>query len=326
MVNTGYSTICSSQVNRTAVIRLHSLGDVVLAQPVASELSKSGEVFFVTSEEYEPVVVRMPGNIHPVLVESNTGPAGLRKLLRKTASDSVVDLQNNFASRAATMGMPLRGRFHMNRKMRKRVMDHTAESMPLRTCDFMAAAGFAQDADPILKKSGQSVSEGLRVGIITGGRWHLKSIPVEVISETSRILVDINGAEIMLIGGRDDREVILKTAESTGRDIIQFYAGEEGVQGLIESIENLDVLISPDSGPAHLASALGIPVLVVFTSTSPALGFWKNDRKGNFMVSDLSCRPCHRHGGNSCPIGTETCRKGILPFDLALNAMELLET
>lgn len=326
MENTEYSTICSLQVNRTVVIRLHSLGDIVLAQPVASELSKSAEVFFVTSEEYEPVVVRMPGNIHPVLAESNTGPAVLRKLLCEIAPDSVVDLQNNFASRVATMGKPLKGRFHMDRKLRKRVMDRTAESMPLRTCDFMTAAGFTRNTDPILEKGSRSLSEGLRVGIVTGGRWHLKSIPAGVISETSRILADNHGAAIVLIGSSDDREVILRTAESTGRDSIEVYSGEEGVQGLIESIENLDVLISPDSGPAHLASALGVPVLVVFTSTSPALGFWKNDRKGNYKVNGLSCRPCHRHGGNSCPIGTEICRAGILPFHLASKAMELLET
>lgn len=326
MVNTDYSTICSLQVNRTAVIRLHSLGDIVLAQPAASELSKSGEVFFVTFEEYEPVVDRMPGDIHPVPIESNKGPVGLRKLLSEIAPDSIVDLQNNFASRAATIGKPIGGRFHMDRKLRKRVMDRTAESMPLRTCDFMTAAGFMRNTDPILEKGSRSLSEGLRVGIVAGGRWHLKSIPAGVISETSRILADNHGADIVLIGDSDDREVILRTAESTGRDSIEVYSGDEGVQGLIESIENLDVLISPDSGPAHLASALGIPVLVVFTSTSPSLGFWRDDRKGNYMVNGLGCRPCHRHGGKLCPAGTETCRKGILPFHLASKAMELLET
>jgi ADP-heptose:LPS heptosyltransferase len=326
MVNISYSMICSLRVNRTAVIRLHSLGDVVLAQPVASELSKTGEVFFLTSEEYEPVIARMPGNIHPVLAGSDTGPAGLRKLIGKISPDSVVDLQNNFASRVATLGKPLRGRFHMDRKLRKKVLDHSAESMPMRAQEFMTSAGFEQDCDPVLDNNNESDSEGLRVGIVTGGRWHLKSIPIEVISETSKILSDIHGADIVLLGGREDRELILRTTESTVSDSIEVYSGEEGVQGLIESIEKLDVLISPDSGPAHLASALGIPVLVVFTSTSPALGFWRDDRKGNYMVSNLSCRPCQRHGGNSCPNGTEICRKGILPFHLAEKAMELLGT
>ncbi|MCK4807105.1 MAG: hypothetical protein KAT09_05645, partial [Candidatus Aegiribacteria sp.] len=83
---------CSSQVNSAAVIRLHSLGDVVLAQPAASELSRFYKVFFVTSEQYEPVVARMPGDIHPALLGKDTGPLDLRKLIKRISPDFVVDL------------------------------------------------------------------------------------------------------------------------------------------------------------------------------------------------------------------------------------------
>jgi len=326
MVNTDHFTICSFQVSKTAVIRLHSLGDVVLAQPVASELSKNNEVYFVTLKEYEPVVLRMPGNIHPLTAGGNTGPFELRKLLGKISPDSVLDLQNSLASRIASAGKPLIGRFRMDRKLRKMVMLHKAESMPLRTSDFMISAGLDLDVNPVLENGNITPSDNLKIGIVTGGRWYLKSIPPGVVSETSRILSDVHDADILLIGAVEDRELLLRTAELTGRDRIETFSGEEGLKGLIEVIENLDLLISPDSGPAHLASALGIPVLVVFTSTSPSLGFWKTGRRGNFMVDGLSCRPCHRHGGNHCPTRTELCRKGILPFQLAGSAMELLET
>ncbi|NOQ21842.1 MAG: hypothetical protein GQ565_04215 [Candidatus Aegiribacteria sp.] len=317
---------CSSQVNSAAVIRLHSLGDVVLAQPAASELNKYYEVFFVTSEQYEPVVSRMPGEIQPVFFGKDTGPLDLRKLINRISPDFVVDLQNNITSRIATAGRRVKGRFRMDRKLRKMVMDKRAESMPLRSWEFMRSAGFENAPDPKLEKSGDTGSEGLRIGIVTGGRWYIKSIPSSVISETSRILVDLHGADIVFLGGAEDKEMILRTAESTGRGNIGVYCGANGVEGLIDTIETLDLLISPDSGPAHLASALGIPVLVVFTSTSPSLGFWRKDRKGNYMVSDIGCRPCHRHGGNSCPLSSEICRKRILPLDLAESAMELLES
>ncbi len=317
---------CSSQVNSAAVIRLHSLGDVILAQPAASELSRYNRVFFVTSEQYEPVVTRMPGDIHPVLLAKDAGPLDLRKLLKRMSPDFVVDLQNNIASRIATAGKRVKGRFRMNRKLRKRVMDKKAESMPLRSREFLRSAGFENASDPILEKSAETGSKGLRIGIVTGGRWYIKSIPSGVISETSRILADLRGADIVLLGGVEDKGLILKTAESTGRGNIDVYCGANGVEGLIDAIETLDLLISPDSGPAHMASALGVPVLVVFTSTSPSLGFWRIDRKGNYMVGNIGCRPCHRHGGNSCQFSSEVCRKGILPFHLAESAMELLES
>lgn len=268
----------------------------------------------------------MPGDIHPVILGKDAGPLDLRKLIKAISPDFVVDLQNNIASSIATFGKRVKGRFHMDRKLRKRVMDSRAGSMPLRSWEFMRSAGFENAPDPVLKRSKVTTSNNLRIGIVTGSRWYIKSIPAGVISETSRILVDLQGADIVLLGGMEDKGLIMRTAESTGRGNIDVYCGEKGVEGLIETIETLDLLISPDSGPAHLASALGVPVLVVFTSTSPSLGFWREDRKGNYMVSDVGCRPCHRHGGNSCPRSSEICRKGILPFDLAESAMELLES
>ena len=107
-------------------------------------------------------------------------------------------------------------------------------------------------------------------GLDCSGRWYIKSIPSAVISETSRILADLHGAGLVLLGGAEDKRILKTTAESAGRENIDVYCGEEGIEGLINTIEALDLLISPDSGPAHLASALGVPVLVVFTSTSPS--------------------------------------------------------
>ena len=109
------------------------MGDVVLAQPAASELSEHYDVFFFTSEQYEPVVERMPGNIHPVPLAKDTGPFHLRKLINRISPDIVIDLQNNIASGIATAGRRVTGRFQMNRKLRKRVMDKRVESMPQRS-------------------------------------------------------------------------------------------------------------------------------------------------------------------------------------------------
>jgi len=317
---------CSSQDNSAVIIRLHSLGDVVLAQPAASALSQHHRVFFVTAEQYEPVVARMPGDIHPAAPRRDAGPLALRKLIGGISPDLIVDLQNNIATGIATARRQVAGRFRMDRKLRKQVMDKRAETMPLRSREFLQCAGFTSNPDPVLEKRGISRREGLRIGIVTGGRWFIKTIPSEVISEISRLLSDLHGARITLLGGMEDKELILRTAQSTGRGNIDVYCGGNGVEGLIDTIETLDLLISPDSGPAHLASALNIPVLVVFTSTSPSLGFWRADRKGNYMVSGALCRPCHIHGGSFCPQNTEICRKGILPYHLAESAMELLES
>lgn len=324
MENTGSSTISSSPGSSTAVIRLHSMGDVILAHPAAARLSRTGPVHFVTSEEYRPVVERMTGDIIPAVPEGDAGVPGLRRLLARIDPSGVVDLQNSVATRLATAGFRVTGRFRMDRNRRRRVLKGTEESMPLRTDDFIAAAGFGGTGEPELERI-RPAPDRLRVGIVAGGRWPLKSIPRGVVSESARLFHDLYGADVLITGGPGDSREVSSAASEALRPGVDTYAGEEGVRGLIEAVEGLSLLVSPDSGPGHLAEAMGVPVLVVFTSTSPSLGFWPQDRRGNFTAGRLECRPCHRHGGSECARGDQACRRGILPLDLVREAMELLE-
>lgn len=313
-------------MNETVLIRLHSLGDVVLAQPVATYLSNSSKVKFVTSELYTPVVDRMSGDIEAVPYPQDAGAFELRRILRNISPGILIDLQYNFTTRMATKGMRVSGKFRMNRKLRREILGGSSEIMPLRSSEFLEVAGLNDDIDPVLERRQFPADNRLRVGIVVGGRWPLKSIPDSVISEVSRLFIDLHDAEMILLGDEEDRSKAYAAAESVGRDCIKVCAGDGGTGNLIERIETMDLLISPDSGPAHLAKALGIPVLVVFTSTSPALGFWRPEYSGNYMVNGLQCRPCHRHGGKACPTGTETCRKGLVPHRMVSEAMEMLRT
>ena len=317
--------ICSSPMNEAVLIRLHSLGDVVLAQPVATHLSFSSKVKFVTSEKYIPVVERMSGDIESIPYPPDAGPFELRRILRNISPKILIDLQCNFTTRMATKGMRVSGRFRMNRKLRHEILGGSSDIMPLRSSEFLSLVRVKDDIDPVLERRNASTDDRLRVGIVVGGRWRLKSIPDSVISEVSRLFIDLYDAEVILLGDEKDRAKAFDTAASVGRECIKVRAGDGGTGNLIERIETMDLLISPDSGPAHLAKALGIPVLVVFTSTSPALGFWRQEYSGNYMVSGLQCRPCHRHGGKTCPTGTETCRRGLVPHRMVTKAMEMLQ-
>ncbi len=324
MENTGNSTISSSSTGERAVIRLHSLGDVVQAQPAATGLSESGPVRFITAPQYIQVVERMPGNVTPLSCGEGCTALELRKLLLANEFHGIVDLQNNLTTRIATMGMKVSGRFSMNRRRRRGVLSGASENMPLRYDEFSRAANVVEGIPPELVRKSDG-PRSLRVGIVAGGRWRLKSIPSEVICECARLLIDLYGAEVVVTGGQSDLETVERVRRVTARPGIETYSGENGIGGLIDIIEGLSILISPDSGPAHLASALGVPLLLLFTSTSPALGFWEHSREGAMDSGELECRPCHRHGGNVCRIGSEECRKGLLPLDIVSKAAGMVE-
>lgn len=303
----------------SAVLRLHSLGDVVLCQPAASLLAETGEVRFLVSGEYIPIVERFGPGVIPVGIPARGAASAIRRALSSFRPDRVVDLQGSFTTMLGTW--PGRtSRFRMDRRRRGRVLRGEG-SMPLRYVDFCRTAGFAASPPPVLERR-CGPAETFSAGLVCGGRWRLKSIPEAVIEELARLFGDLDGASVTLIGGPEDAESIDRVAAGACRSGIGRYCGEGGVAGLLDVLERQHLVVSPDSGPAHAARALGIPTLVVFTSTSTNLGFWSSEGTiGPFAP----CSPCHRHGGLRCRRGDEECRRSILPLEVYRAARALAE-
>jgi heptosyltransferase-2 len=85
----------------------------------------------------------------------------------------------------------------------------------------------------------------------------------------------------------------------------------------------LDVFVTNDSGPMHIAVARGVPTVALFCATTPALGFYPYSTDAVVLQKDLPCRPCSSHGGRRCPLGTEDCIQLIRP-EHVLQAVESL--
>jgi heptosyltransferase-2 len=69
-----------------------------------------------------------------------------------------------------------------------------------------------------------------------------------------------------------------------------------------------------DSGAQHLAGLVGTPTVSIFGPTVPQQGFvpW-NPNVQLIENKNLKCRPCGKHGPESCPIGTHECMNSIKP-------------
>jgi heptosyltransferase-2 len=75
--------------------------------------------------------------------------------------------------------------------------------------------------------------------------------------------------------------------------------------------------VSSDSGLMHLAAARGVPVVAIFGSTSPVLGFSPAGPGHVVLCRNLSCQPCTLHGRERCPLGHHACMTGITPDQVA---------
>jgi heptosyltransferase II len=77
-------------------------------------------------------------------------------------------------------------------------------------------------------------------------------------------------------------------------------------------IERAAVLVTNDSAPLHLASAVDTPTVAIFGPTVPAFGFGPRASQSAIVErTDLRCRPCSTHGPVKCPLGHHNCMRGI---------------
>jgi heptosyltransferase-2 len=85
------------------------------------------------------------------------------------------------------------------------------------------------------------------------------------------------------------------------------------------------VLVTNDSAPMHLASAMGTPTVAVFGPTVPDFGFGPLSPRASVVGHDtLPCRPCDRHGPDRCPLGHHRCMRELPPALVVERARTLL--
>jgi heptosyltransferase-2 len=152
---------------------------------------------------------------------------------------------------------------------------------------------------------------GPLVGIAPGSVWATKRWSAAGFGAVTAQLA-AEGARCVVLGAPDETALAEDVrAESGGRATV--LAGRTDLATLVAIIDRLALLIANDSAPMHVACARGVPVVAVFCATTPALGYGPWGPRATVVEADLACRPCGRHGGRSCPRGTEDCIRLIRP-------------
>lgn len=96
------------------------------------------------------------------------------------------------------------------------------------------------------------------------------------------------------------------------------------LQEMASIIQSSQALVSTDSGPMHLGVALKVPTLALFGPTTKEFGFYPQFEDTKVIEKpDLSCRPCHVHGGDICPLGHHKCMEDIT-VDQVVGALKLM--
>ncbi len=84
------------------------------------------------------------------------------------------------------------------------------------------------------------------------------------------------------------------------------------LRGSSALIGEAGLLVTNDSAPLHMATAMGTPVVAIFGPTLPAFGFGPRGRSDRVVEHPrLACRPCSAHGPAVCPLGHHRCMREL---------------
>ena len=132
-----------------------------------------------------------------------------------------------------------------------------------------------------------------------------------------------NKYDIIIFGGPNEQNFasdIEKHLIENGIENFQNLAGKTSIEELINLIRNLDLFITNDSGPMHLAAAMQIPTIAIFGPTNDKeTSQWKNE-KSLIVKKNLDCQPCLKR---ECPLIHHDCMKLVQASDI-LNAVNTI--
>jgi len=124
-----------------------------------------------------------------------------------------------------------------------------------------------------------------------GARWLNKRWPAEHFAEVTRRLASSHGEfRFAVLGGQEDRAlggIIAGAAAGRCLDL----TGKLSLPEMVEWIRLADLMITNDTGPMHVAAALGRPVVALFGPTDPRRTgpYWQLD---HVLQQELPCLPC----------------------------------
>ena len=157
-----------------------------------------------------------------------------------------------------------------------------------------------------INKAGKNKLLGISPGASYGSakRWYPKEF-ADVASELS------NRYDIVIFGGSGEKDIAADIEGyliEKGVKNFQNLADKTTIKELISQIANLDLFITSDSGPMHLAASFQIPTVAIFGPTrDDETSQWMNEN-GFIVKKKIDCQPCMQR---TCPLKHHNCMKLI---------------
>jgi heptosyltransferase-2 len=169
-------------------------------------------------------------------------------------------------------------------------------------------AATLSETEEILKQRG--VREGgSRIGLAPGAAWGpSKTWPADRFASAAKRLLEDHSASVLVFGSDEETGLAEGIATAAGAGAASLAGAFPELRHLAAAISTCNLLITNDSGPLHLAAALGVPVVALFGPTDERrTGPWGLGNRSAVIARAPDCRPCYnpqcREQGHPCMEG-----------------------
>jgi heptosyltransferase-2 len=147
--------------------------------------------------------------------------------------------------------------------------------------------------------------------VAPGSVWPTKRYPE--FAKLIDLIYDRLDMPVIILGGPSDRAQIDMILGSVAHPPLDL-CGRTDLRQSAAVISKARIVFCNDSAPAHIAAAVGTPVVAIFGPTVRAFGFAPYSENSIVVENNnLDCRPCSRHGSRKCPRGHFKCMKDVTP-------------
>ncbi len=325
------------------VIRLSSIGDIVLTTPVVRCLKKqlNAEVHFLTKKSYYSIVSHNPYIDKVHLYGSDR--AKMMNKLKQENYDLIIDLHHNFRTQLIKWQLGKKSYSFNKLNIEKWLLvNFKIDKLPdvhivdryLDTCMALGVINDGEGLDYFIPEKDEvdisPLPEGFQNGYIAwviGAKENTKQFPNEKIIN----VLAATHMPVILLGGKGDKsngKAICRELEH--RALLYNATGLYHLNQSASIVRQAKLVITNDTGLMHIAAAFRKKIISIWGNTIPQFGmypYYGNHYADNkiFEAPDLACRPCSKIGRNSCPKGHFKCMKEISELSLIRDATGMFE-
>ena len=322
------------------------LGDVVMSAVFVEQLKTiypDDVIDVIIKKELVDVVELFPSvrNIFPFSKKENSGPIGAysfgKIISQKENYNLFFCLPESFSSALMGIATGAKKRVGFSKEFRSFLLSHSYKRQTnihrVEQYNFLLERYFDKKLNPNeikLKNSGADISHLLD---LTNGKKKIilnfnseadsRRMPLDkAVSISDKLLSEID-AEYIFIGTEREKsfaEEIIKRQTSSAQ--IKNLCGKTSLKELAAVFQNANLVVTTDSGPAHLANALGTKTIVFFGAGDDAITSPYNKTNLHIYRSDAWCQRCV---SNTCKLGTQICLAEIKEEQVTEIAKRMME-